>query len=82
MEIKLTWKHAQKEYDTKTMELVSVPARGERLFGPDELDADLCINDGMMLGIANIHLGNKDSSNALCEEICRRFNEFPEELKK
>jgi hypothetical protein len=27
-------------------------------------------------------VGDKDSSNALCEEIVRRFNEFPEQLKK
>lgn len=50
--------------------------------GPDEWDADLCIKDGFNLAIAHIHTGDVESSNALCEEICRRFNEFPKEQKR
>lgn len=82
MEIKLNWDYAHGEFDTKTMKLLCIPGRGKRIFGPDEMDADLCIEDGMNFGIANIHLGNLESSNALCKEIVRRFNEFPEELKR
>lgn len=82
MKIQLKWEYASGELDTQTMKLFCLPARGKRCFGPDEVDADLCIEDGMSLCIANIHLGDAESSNALCEEICRRFNDFPEELKK
>lgn len=82
MEIKLKGEYVSGEYDTKTMKLRCIPARGKRTFGKDEIDADLCIADGCNIGIADIHLGDKDSSNALCEEIVRRFNEFPEQLKK
>lgn len=82
MKLKLNWMYAHGEFDTKEMKLLCIPARGKRSFGPDEMDADLCIEDGMNLCIANLHLGDVESSNALCEEICRRFNDFPEELKK
>ena len=41
-----------------------------------EWDAELCIKDGMNYQIAEIHLGDVESSNILCEEIARRFNEF------
>lgn len=82
MNIKLNWSYAQGECDTKKMKLLCIPARGKRVFGPNEIDANLCIKDGMNFCIASIHLGDADSSNALCEEICRRFNEFPEELKR
>lgn len=82
MEIKLKWEYASGTFDTKTMKLLCVPARGKRMFGADELDADLCISDGSNLAIAQIHLGDVESSNALCKEIARRFNEFPEELKQ
>jgi len=81
MKIKLKWEYASGEYDTKTMKLLCIPARGKRTFGPDEIDADLCIKDGMNLCIASISLGNKNSSNELCKEIVRRFNEFPEDKK-
>ena len=56
------------------MKLLCIPARGKRTFGKDEIDANLCISDGGNFCIANIDLGDKDSSNALCE--------FPEQLKK
>jgi hypothetical protein len=46
-----------------------ISGRGERLFGADEMDADLCIKDGMNFCIAKIHMGDLESSNALCEEI-------------
>lgn len=65
MEIKLEWEYASGEYDTKTMKLLCIPARGKRTFG-NEIDADLCITDGNKICIANIHLGDKDSSNASC----------------
>ena len=82
MEVKLKWKYASGTLDTKTMKLVCIPARGKRAFGADEMDADLCIDDGWNLAIAQIHLGDVESSNAFCQEIVRRFNEFPEELKQ
>ena len=50
--------------------------------GRDEIDAELAIKDGMNFTIADIHFSDVESSNALCEEIVRRFNEFPEELKR
>ena len=81
MEVKLKWKYASGTFDTKTMKLSCIPARGKRVFGADEIDADLCIKDGSV-AIAQIHLGDVESSNALCEEIVRRFNEFPEDLKR
>jgi hypothetical protein len=82
MEIKLKWNYADGEFDTKTMKLLCIPGRGKRLFGADEMDADLCIKDGMNFQIASVHLGDLESSNALCKEIARRFNEFPDELKR
>ena len=76
MKIKLNWTYAKGELDTDTLKLICLPARGKRLFGADELDAELCIKDGMNYQIAEIHLGDVESSNILCEEIARRFNEF------
>ena len=78
MKIKLKWKYAEGEMDTKTMELICIEARSNRM----EIDANLAIKDGMNYVIADIHLGDVESSNALCAEIVRRFNEFPEELKR
>lgn len=74
MKIKLNWTYAKGELDTDTLKLICLPARGKRLFGADELDAELCIKDGMNYQIAEIHLGDVESSNILCEEIARRFN--------
>ena len=45
--IKLNWAYAKGELDTDTLKLICLPARGKRLFGADELDAELCIKDGM-----------------------------------
>lgn len=42
------------------------------------MDAELCIKDGWNLSIANIHLGDVESSNILCKEIARRWNEHEE----
>lgn len=67
--IKLNWAYAKGELDTDTLKLICLPARGKRLFGADELDAELCIKDGMNYQIAEIHLGDVESSNILCEEI-------------
>ena len=68
MKIKLNWTYAKGELDTDTLKLICLPARGKRLFGADELDAELCIKDGMNYQIAEIHLGDVESSNILCED--------------
>lgn len=78
MKLTLNWDYAHGEFDTKTMKLIDCSARASKY----EEDADLCISDGMNFAIANIHLGDIESSNALCAEIVRRFNEFPEDLKR
>ena len=52
--IKLNWAYAKGELDTDTLKLICLPARGKRLFGADELDAELCIKDGMNYQIAEI----------------------------
>ena len=44
--------------DTKTMKLICIEARGKRMFGPDEIDAELAIKDGINFKIADIHLGD------------------------
>lgn len=82
MKILINWKYAKGEIDTKEMRLLCIPARGKRIYGADEPDASLCIDDSWNLAIAEIHTGDVASSNALCEEICRRFNEFPQDQKK
>jgi hypothetical protein len=81
MKIILNQNYVKGEFDTKTMELVSIRGR-KRVFGRDEIDASLCIKDGMNLAIAEIGMGDMESSNILCDEIVRRFNEFPEEQKR
>ena len=78
MNIKLKWCYASGEYDTKTLKLSAiqaVPAKGE-------VDAELAIEDDMILLFSNVHLGDAESSNAFAKEIVRRWNEFPEELKQ
>lgn len=77
MELKIKWKHAAGEFDTKTAKLTDIPARGFR----GEYDAEISIADGMNFVFAEVHLGDVDSSNAFAKEIVRRWNEFPEELK-
>lgn len=78
MKIKMDWKYAKGEVDTDTVKMLCIPARGKRAFGSDEEDSSLCIKDGMNFAIAEIHTGDVNSSNALCEEIARRWNEFEE----
>lgn len=78
MEIEIKFKYAHDKFDTKDVKMTCIHARGQRMMHPDEIDAGLCINN---LVIAEIHTGDKDSSNALADEICRRFNEFPQEQK-
>ena len=78
MNIKLKWCYASGEYDTKTLKLSAiqaVPAKGE-------VDAELAIEDDMILSFANVHLDDAESSNAFAKEIVRGWNEFPEELKQ
>ncbi len=82
MEIKIKWRYATGSVDTKDMELICIPARGRRICGPDEMDAEMAIKDGMNFVIAEIHTADVESSNALCEEIVRRFNEFPQDQKR
>lgn len=84
-EIKLRWKYAEGDFDTKTIELISLPAIEVKF----EKDATISIQTrtesgkpGWNLAIAEIHIGDRESSNALAAEIVRRFNEFPEELKQ
>lgn len=78
MEIEIKWNYAHDKFDTKDVKLTCIPARGKRVLHPDEIDATLCVSN---LAIAEIHTGDKDSSNALAKEICRRFNEFPQDQK-
>ena len=78
MKIKLNWAYAKGVLDTDTLKMLCIPARGKRIFGADEMDAELCIKDGWNLSIENIHLGDVESSNILCEEIARRWNEHEE----
>ena len=80
MEIKINWEYVKGVEETKDMQLLCIPARKSKY----ESDASLCIDipQGMNLTIADIHTGDIESSNLLCEEIVRRFNEFPEELKR
>lgn len=78
MKLKLRWKYAKGEFDTKTVQLIDIPARpikGER-------DAEIAIKDGCNFSFAEIQLGDVESSNAFAKEIVRRWNEFPEELKR
>lgn len=74
--IKLNWKYAKGEFDTDNMRMLCIPARGKRICGPDEIDAELCIDDGWNVPIAEIRLGDVESSNILCEEIAKRWNGF------
>lgn len=78
MEIKLRWKYASGEFDTKTMRLIDLPAREVK----HEKDAEIAIESGWNLSFAEIHLGDLESSNAFAKELVRRWNEFPEELKQ
>ena len=78
MLLKLKSKYAHGNFDTKTIQMVDLPARPTM----GEKDAEIAIKDGMNFSIAEIHLGDAESSNAFAKELVRRWNEFPEELKK
>lgn len=78
MKLKLKWKYAEGEFYTKTMRIVDFPTRGFR----GENDAEICISDGYNFSIAEIYLGDVESSKAFAKELVRRWNEFPEELKQ
>lgn len=80
MKINLRWNYATGEFDTKKIVLKSIPGR-TRAFGEDK-EAELAIEDGYNLSFAQIHLGHIESSNAFAKELVRRWNEFPEELKR
>ena len=77
--IKLNWAYAKGELDTDTFETyLPTSTRANAYLVRNELDAELCIKDGMNYQIAEIHLGDVESSNILCEEIARRWNEHEE----
>ena len=78
MILKLKWKYAKGEFDTKTVELVDLPAREVK----NQIDAEIAIKDGWNFVIAEIDLGDRESSNAFAKELVRRWNEFPKELKQ
>lgn len=66
--IKLNWQYAKGELETGTLKMLCIPARGKRIFGEDEMDAELCIKDQWNLSIAKIHLGDVESSNILVKK--------------
>jgi hypothetical protein len=78
MKLKLNWKYASGEFDTKTIELVDLSARAVK----NEVNAVIAIKDGMNFTIAEMDFGDRESSNAFAKELVRRWNEFPEELKQ
>ena len=78
MILKLKWKYAEGEFDTKTIRLTDLPARQFK----HEKDAEIAIVDEWNFSFAEIHLGDLESSNAFAKELVRRWNEFPEELKQ
>lgn len=78
MILKLRWKYAEGEFDTKTVQLIDLPARPVK----NETNAEIAIKDGWNFSFAEIKLGDAESSNAFAKELVRRWNEFPEELKQ
>ena len=78
MILKLNWKYAEGEFDTKKVQLIDLPAREVK----HEKNAEIALKYCMNFSFAEIHLGNVESSNAFAKEIVRRWNEFPEELKQ
>ena len=78
MILALKWKYASGNFDTKTIQTIDLPARPTR----GEKDAEIALKDGMNFSIAEIHLGDAESSNAFAKELVRRWNEFPDELKQ
>lgn len=84
MEITPKMKHVEGSFDTKTGELVCVPSKKNGTI-------QLCMKSNFNLPIAEIRIFDsgrhvdfietfEDASN-LGNEICRRFNKFPQEGK-
>lgn len=80
MKLTLKWEYAEGELDTRTMVLVAIPGRGVR----GERAAEIAVKDGMNYVVGSIDLGctQVEDANRLAEEIVRRFNDFPEDLKR
>lgn len=76
--IKIDFDYANTEVELKNMELLSLPG----LKNKGEKGGSLCVNDGMNFEIATINTGDLESSNTLCNEIVRRFNECPNYIKE
>ena len=81
MIVTLKWAYADGSFDTKTLKLVCIPGRNNAFH--KEREAEISIADGMNLVCGSIDLGKTqvEDANKLCQEIVRRFNEFPEEGK-
>lgn len=80
MKIKLKWKYAEGEFETKDITLVAI--HGCRVKG--ERSAEIAIKDGWNLSIGTVDMGatQVEDANILVDEIVRRFNEFPENDKR
>ena len=76
--IKIDFDYANTEVELKDMELLSLPRRKNK----GEKGGCLCVKDEMNFEIATISTGDLESSNALCNEIVRRFNECPGYIKE
>ena len=75
--IKIDFDYADTEVELKDIVLLSLPGRENK----GEKGASLCVKDGMNFEIATISTGDLESSNALCNEIVRRFNNCPDYIK-
>ena len=75
--IKIDFDYADTEVELKDIELLSLTGRENK----GEKGASLCVKDGMNFEIATISTGDLESSNALCNEIVRRFNNCPGYIK-
>lgn len=84
MEITPKIKHVEGSFDTKTGELVCVPSKKNGT-------VQLCLKSDFNLPIAEIRIYDSeryvdfvetfDDASKLGKEICRRFNQFPQEGK-
>lgn len=87
MEITPKFQFVEGSFDTKAFKMVCVASEQQG-------NVSLCIKSehGWNITIGQIHLSDSDlysdfkatfsDAKALCEEIVRRWNEFPEDLKK
>lgn len=80
MRLTLKLEYAEGQFDTRTAVLVPIPGNGSR----GERQAEIAIRDGTNYVVGSIDLGltQVEDANRLAEEIVRRFNDFPEELKR